>query len=325
MMMVLTASIGASAQAVVGEMFASDASVRGSVLFASGGTQIQSGSSVSAGDAAAVLKLARGGEVRVCPKTTVSVSSSSNGRDLLWGMNDGALEAHFQLATSADTFITPDFRILLAGPGTFHFAISSNSRGDACVRALASNTSSLIVNELYGDGTYQVKPNEQVIFHGGKLANADGLVPPDCGCPPPPIPVEHAQMNTSTLAAAGGQVAAKPVPVPVLTKLGPSRFELANLGETSILPPPDDVPVSEPHLQMEAPFVYSPADPEQEMVMAVARLRLTSGSNFAQAEVQPPIEKPSEPTKVMVAAPVQTAKKKGFFGKIGSFFSAVFR
>src|SRR3954447_22245419 len=107
--MLVAVSVGGRAQAVVGEMFASDASVRGSVLFASGGTQIQSGSSVTAGDAAAVLRLRRGGEVRVCPRTGVSVAASPNGRDLLWGMNSGAIEAHFSLAASADTVMTPDF------------------------------------------------------------------------------------------------------------------------------------------------------------------------------------------------------------------------
>src|SRR4051794_1007623 len=125
--MLVTVSVASHAQAVVGEMFASDAIVRGSVLFASGGTQIQSGSSVTAGDAAAVLRLRRGGEVRVCPRTGVSVAASPNGRDLLWGMNSGSIEAHFTLSASSDTVMTPDFRILLAGPGIFHFAISADA------------------------------------------------------------------------------------------------------------------------------------------------------------------------------------------------------
>ena len=54
--LVAALSATGNAQAVIGEMFASDASVRGSVLFASGGTQIQSGSSLSAGEAPAVLQ-----------------------------------------------------------------------------------------------------------------------------------------------------------------------------------------------------------------------------------------------------------------------------
>ena len=185
-------SLACHAQAVVGEMFASDASVRGSVLFASGGTQIQSGSSVTAGDAAALLKLRRGGEVRMCPKTTLSVTSPSNGRNLLSEMNTGSIEAHLRCRLS-DTVMTPDFRIMLAGPGTFHFAISANANGNACVQALPPNTASLIVSEVNGDGTYQVKPNEQVLFQNGTVANASPLVPPDCGCPPV-APMQRAEI-----------------------------------------------------------------------------------------------------------------------------------
>jgi hypothetical protein len=301
-------------------MYASDASVRGSVLFASGGTQIQSGSSVSAGDAAAVLKLSRGGEVRICPKTTVSVSSSSNGRDLLWGMNVGSLEAHFNLPASADTIMTPDFRILLAGPGAFHFAISTNSRGDACMKSLASNQASLIVSEVNGEGTYQVKPNEQVVFHGGSLANADGLTPPDCGCPPPRVEVQRAEV------APPGPPAPEPkgspgLSAPVILDVPKNRFEEAKASLPFILPPPDDA-----HLQMESPFVYSPADPDQEMVMAVSRLRLTSGTSFAPEEVLPPAVQ-AKAAEASLPAPKSSKKreKKGFLGKIGSFFSAVFR
>lgn len=318
---IIAALTGAAFAQTIGEMFASDASVRGSVLFASGGTQIQSGSSVSAGEAAAVLKLARGGELRICAKTTVSISSSSNGRDLLWGMNAGSVEAHFALPASADTIMTPDFRILLAGPGTFHFAISSNVRGDTCMKALASNTASLIVTELTGDGTYQVKPNEQVVFHGGSLAKADGLVPPDCGCPPPRIPMQQAE--TAPVMAAPVETISKVAPAPVVMDVPENRFEAAKVSLPFILPPPDEV---DAHLQMEAPFVYSPADPEQEMVMAVSRLRLTSGAGFTPSEVLPPsVPVRVEGPKTVLAESPQKREKKGFFRKVGSFFSAIFR
>jgi len=58
------------AQTPVGELFAGDASVRGSVVLAASGTSVLSGSEVSAGQSAAVLKLQRGGELRICPRTT---------------------------------------------------------------------------------------------------------------------------------------------------------------------------------------------------------------------------------------------------------------
>src|SRR5260370_7547758 len=48
---------------VVGEVFASDASVQGSVIFASDGMRLLSGSTVSAGAAPATVRLQRAGHV----------------------------------------------------------------------------------------------------------------------------------------------------------------------------------------------------------------------------------------------------------------------
>jgi hypothetical protein len=313
--MLVTVCVGSHAQAVIGEMFASDASVHGSVLFASGGTQIQSGSSVTAGDAAAVLKLRRGGEVRVCPKTNVSVAASPNGRDLLWGMNSGSIEAHFTLSASADTVMTPDFRILLSGPGIFHFAISADSRGNTCVKALPQNTASLIVTELNGDGTYQVKPNVQVVFQNGSVANASPLVPADCGCPAPKEPVQTAEN--------------KPQPEPANNTIATAAPQLPSVSENAPNPSlsPRAVPSEMAHLEMEAPFVYQAGDPDQELNFVAARLRLTSGAELPKAAVLPP-PLPSELAQTTPATPSEAAKpkeKKGFFGKVGSFFSKIFK
>ena len=295
-LLVMAALAAASAPVcaqVIGEMYASDASVRGSVLFASGGTKIESGSSVTAGDAAAAVKLARGGEVRICPRTTVSVTSSGSGRDMMFAMNTGSIEAHYTLGTSADAVMTPDFRILLAGPGIFHFAISADAQGNACVRSLPNNTASLIVTELNGTGTYQVKPNVQVYFKNGSVANASPLIPADCGCPAPPEPAQVQQ------AAAKAPEPPKP--------------------ETK----PEPLPAGE-HLEMETPLVYAPADPEKEAELTVARLRLTEEPPFGNRTVLPPPEPPKAETVVATKAP-KSQQKKGFFGKVGSFFAGIFK
>lgn len=286
-----------AAQETLGELFATDARVKGSVILAGSGTSVLSGASIQAGAQAATLKLERGGSLLVCPGTKLSVTASQSGRELMFSMNTGNVEMNYPLGTSADTLLTPDLRLLMPGPGTVHVAVHITAQGDTCVQSLPSNASAIVVSETLGDATYQVKPDEAVLFKSGHL-NEAVRSKQNCGCPAPP----------PTL------VAKAPPPPPVESKPARPAPQPANA-----LPAPSP----EEHVAVEAPFVFRAADPAPDLTATVATLKLEN-NQVVQLDpvVVPPLGKNSSQSK-----PAETGKKQqkhGFFSSVGSFFAGLF-
>jgi hypothetical protein len=300
----------------IGELYATDASVLGSVILASGGTKVLSGSSVVAGQKTALLRLNRGGDVRFCPRTSVSIASTPTGGSLMLGMNSGELEVNYSLADAsiADALVTPDFRLLLQGPGKFHFAIGADKKGNTCVRPLEGNTGSVTVTELMGDTSYLVRPTEEILFRAGRLAQRQRALPTDCGCPEA-LPVLRAsnpepvlQSAEAPVASSYADTAARPQPEQTMAAVNsPAR-------------PP------EIHLQMDAPFVYNATDADSE-IETVTRLRITPVPRYPMNVAPPPV--PDTPVEAMVRPQQTTALEKprgrSFLRRVGSFFSSIFR
>lgn len=293
-------------------------------------SRLAAGYAVTAGSETTLLRLSSGGEVYVCPGTSLTVTSARNKRDLMLAMSTGAMETHYTLGASADVLLTPDFRIMFAGPGRFDFAISADAHGNTCVRALKGNTSSAIVSELIGDRLYQVRPTEQVVFQSGQVDKKDENIPPDCGCPPRPA----VWQNVVTVVPDSGfpdkirlgGITASPSTLPpnaprengsaTAPKVG---ITLSNGPETAPLPPsrPNDV-----HVQVDAPIVFSAKDRSAgppATVQEAANLPVADSQSrqvHLDAVVQfSPQDEENKPK----------AEHRGFLHRIGGFFSSIFR
>jgi hypothetical protein len=298
----------------VGELFASDAGSSSSMQLAGSGMSVYSGSELSAGIAPAALKLARGGQVRICPHSGLSITTGGQGLMLATGA--GALEIDYALQEqAADMLITPDFNVTLVGPGTFHFALGVNKKGDTCVKPLAGHESEVTFTELLGTAVYKAGPDQTFVFRGGKLDSKTALTG-ECGCPPK-APVMHVE-------------AQPPPPAPKNDTPPPTeRVAVATNEATSPLPP--DKP-GQVHMQVDTPFVFS-ARPGAVRPYAVAKVQFSSLPNvyFVQEKVDPVvlIEKQPEVSLKASAEPPKAEEKprkekKGLMGKVKGFFGSLF-
>jgi hypothetical protein len=297
----------------VGELFASDSSSSSAMQLAGSGMAVYSGSELSAGIAPATLKLARGGKVRICPNSGLNVTASGQG--LMLATGTGALEIEYELKQqAADVVITPDFNVALVGPGTFHFALGINKKGDTCVKPMAGNAGEITFSELLGTGIYKSGPNQAMVFRGGKLDGKTELTA-DCGCP-----------------AAAPVIRTEAQPKVNPTDETPKLAErVAVVSDETTSPLPADKP-GQVHVQVDTPFVFS-ARSGSGRPYTVAKVQFSTLPNvyFVQEKVDPVVLVEKQP-EVSPKATTETSKpeekprkeKKGFMGRVKGFFGSLF-
>ncbi|HEV2214493.1 MAG TPA: hypothetical protein VGR64_04315, partial [Terracidiphilus sp.] len=99
------------------------ATVTGALEVTSGKAIIAASGTVTSGSQTTDVLLPRRGTLRVCASTSVklaadtSVPTGGSQPGLLMALDHGAVEASFATGTNADILLTPDFRILISGPG----------------------------------------------------------------------------------------------------------------------------------------------------------------------------------------------------------------
>jgi hypothetical protein len=297
----------------VGELFASDSSSSSAMQLAGSGMAVYSGSELSAGIAPATLKLARGGKVRICPNSGLNVTASGQG--LMLATGTGALEIEYELKQqAADVVITPDFNVALVGPGTFHFALGINKKGDTCVKPLAGNAGEITFSELLGTGIYKSGPNQAMVFRAGKLDGKTDLTA-DCGCP---------------AAAPVIRTEAQPKVNPTDETPKPAE-RVAVVSDETTSPLPADKP-GQVHVQVDTPFVFS-ARSGSGRPYTVAKVQFSTLPNvyFVQEKVDPVVLVEKQP-EVSPKATAETSKleekprkeKKGFMGRVKGFLGSLF-
>jgi hypothetical protein len=253
---------------------------------------------ITSGNQTTEVILPHRGVLRVCASTTVKLAADSSVPSgetpgLMLAMDHGAMEMSFATSgatgRNADVLMTPDFRILIGGPGAAEIKIRLGPHGDTCVdnSGVPSDRSSslgwkagvnapyVLVTSVFDGGSYRVQPGQRVMFEHGNLREVVDNEKESCGCPPP----LHPGTNEFPVAQSAG-LAPTPKPEPNAVAL-------------------TSAPPQAPQTQI-APLVYNSAD----------------------HAAQPAAEATPAPS---VAATKPAAKKKpGFFGGIGKFFRRLF-
>jgi hypothetical protein len=285
----------------IGEVHGTDATVRGAVTVGATTTTVMSGSQVSAGTTPATIKLTRGGELKVCSASSITITASATGREALVGLNSGSIETRYRLGPNADTIVTPDFRLQLPGPGDFYFAVGVRSTGDMCVKSLPGNGSAVIVNEVFGDGTHQVRPGEALVFQKGTVQNAVPIpAGDDCGCTTAAKATElgfpEQQSQQAAAAIAAGQPPPTTAPLPGVS---------ANRNEVIT--------------KVDAPIVFRGED--------VGKTPRVAANSEPPSEKPTPakVEPPAAPKAAEVPTPALKPVKKKWFQKLGSAIANIFR
>jgi hypothetical protein len=226
------------------------AKVTGALEVSQGKAIIVASGSITSGTETTQVTLPHRGVLRVCASSTVKLAADSSvptgeTPGLLMAMDHGAIEASFATGNNADILLTPDFRILISGPGAADVKVRLGQQGDTCVDNAGINAAYVLVSSIFDGGAYRVQPGQRVMFQHGSLKEVVDQEKEPCGCPPPApkdneFPLAQSE-GLVPLPPATKPVEAQPQPVPPLV------YNAADHAPTTIsVEPPTPPPANPP-------------------------------------------------------------------------------
>lgn len=251
---------------------------------------IAASGTVTAGAKTAEVTLPHRGVLRVCASTTVKLASDTSvpadeTPGLVMSLDRGALEMSFATGKNADILLTPDFRILIGGPGVADVKVRLGEHGDTCVENAGANAPYVLVSSAFEGGAYRVQAGQRVLFEHGSLHEFVANEKEPCGCPPAVNPEQKAGSNEFPLAQSEG--------------LGTAAPPVAAVPQGSLSHAPNAATTTMEH-NAAAPAV----------------------AENATAPAAQPAAQPAPATPVAAKKPAK--KKQGFFKRIGGFFRKLF-
>jgi hypothetical protein len=204
------------------------ATVTGALEVTAGRAIIAASGSVTSGNQTTDVILPHRGVLRVCASTTVKLAADSSvpageTPGLMMAFDHGAVEASFATGHNADILLTPEFRILIGGPGAAEVKVRLGQHGDTCVDNAGVNAPYVLVTSVFEGGDYRVQGGQRVMFQHGSVHEVVDDEKEPCGCPPP----LHPGTNEFPVAQSAGLAPLpKPAPgVPMNSPAAPQAVE----------------------------------------------------------------------------------------------------
>jgi hypothetical protein len=306
--------------AAVGTVGVQDAKIAGALEVSNGRAMLVGNTTVTAMDRTAEVTLTRGGSVKVCATSGLHVTSGQSAAGvgaggvaqapLMLALDRGAIEVQMA-ATTRDVVMTPDLRFSVKGDGPLDLQLRVTRNGDTCVENRGAGAPVLNVADQFGEGTYQLRAGQHVLFEHGSLKEVVDHESSSCGCPPAQAPtMTVADALLSGGAGGSGDVAktaaeAHPFPAAVSAGLAPVSA-------------PPQAPAGALHEQVSATLSSSGgADSLAEPAGA-------GGATAADVKAAPASAAANTAQAAPSAASAAPPQQKGFGHALGRFFRRLF-